>query len=225
MGAAGEGATVGTADGEGAAVGTADGEGAAVGAAVGEGAAVGAAAGEGAAVGTTDGEGAAVVAADGEGAAVAVSVGAGVMSGAGAAVEVTAGSAVGVAAGTVVAFEPDSTAFPPVFISSVCPHAVNKSVNITAITDILFFISLPPCPLQRAYQCMHSIHFNESLLSKFYSFSSFLSDRGRENMDSLPAPSVLITLMCSSWLLMISFTMESPSPVPFLSLPRDMSDL
>ncbi len=55
--------------------------------------------------------------------------------------------------------------------------------------------------------------------------SSSSSDSGSEKINSLPAPSVLMTLIFSPWQLMISFTMDSPSPVPFLSLPRDRSDL
>ena len=48
---------------------------------------------------------------------------------------------------------------------------------------------------------------------------------GRENMNSVPTPSVEMTLMCSSWALIISLVMERPSPVPFLSLPRERSVL
>ena len=47
----------------------------------------------------------------------------------------------------------------------------------------------------------------------------------KEKMNSVPTPSVLTTLICSSCAWIISFTMESPSPVPFLSLPLDRSDL
>lgn len=45
------------------------------------------------------------------------------------------------------------------------------------------------------------------------------------NMNSVPTPSVLMTLIFSLCVLRISLTIESPSPVPFLSLPRDKSDL
>ena len=45
------------------------------------------------------------------------------------------------------------------------------------------------------------------------------------NMNSVPTPLVLMTLIFSLCVLRISLTIESPSPVPFLSLPRDKSDL
>ena len=45
------------------------------------------------------------------------------------------------------------------------------------------------------------------------SSSSFFADNCREKINSLPAPSVLITLICSPWQLIISFTIESPRPV------------
>ena len=57
------------------------------------------------------------------------------------------------------------------------------------------------------------------------SASSFICDFWREKMNSLPTPGVLTTLMCSPWALTISLTMDNPRPVPFLSLPRDRSDL
>ena len=39
-------------------------------------------------------------------------------------------------------------------------------------------------------------------------------------MNSVPTPSVLMTLIFWLWALMISFTMESPRPVPLRSFPR-----
>ena len=47
----------------------------------------------------------------------------------------------------------------------------------------------------------------------------------RVKMNSVPTPSVLITLMFWLWALMISLTMESPSPVPLRSFPREESIL
>lgn len=44
-------------------------------------------------------------------------------------------------------------------------------------------------------------------------------------INSVPTPSVLITLMFWLWALMISLTMERPSPVPFRSFPREASIL
>ena len=44
-------------------------------------------------------------------------------------------------------------------------------------------------------------------------------------MNSDPTPEVLITSMVSPWFWMISFTMDKPRPVPFLSFPRDRSVL
>ena len=50
-------------------------------------------------------------------------------------------------------------------------------------------------------------------------------DLGRLNTNSVPTPSVLMTSIFSPCAWMISFTMESPSPVPRLSLPRERSVL
>ena len=48
---------------------------------------------------------------------------------------------------------------------------------------------------------------------------------GKENVNSVPTPSVLVRLIFSLCALIISFTIESPSPVPFLSLPLELSIL
>ena len=56
-----------------------------------------------------------------------------------------------------------------------------------------------------------------------YISSSF--DFGRVKMNSVPTPSVEITLMFSWWAFIISFVIERPRPVPFLSLPRHKSVL
>ena len=47
----------------------------------------------------------------------------------------------------------------------------------------------------------------------------------RVKMNSVPTPSVLITLMFWLWALMISLTIDSPSPVPLRSFPREASIL
>lgn len=49
--------------------------------------------------------------------------------------------------------------------------------------------------------------------------------RGKVNVNSVPAPSVLVTLIFSLWAVMISFVMDNPSPVPFLSFPLERSVL
>ena len=49
--------------------------------------------------------------------------------------------------------------------------------------------------------------------------------KGSVKINSVPTPSVLITLMFSLWDWIISFVMESPNPVPFLSFPRERSVL
>ena len=54
---------------------------------------------------------------------------------------------------------------------------------------------------------------------------SSISGWGRVKINSVPTPSVLITSIFSPWAWMISFTMERPRPVPFLSLPRERSVL
>ena len=48
---------------------------------------------------------------------------------------------------------------------------------------------------------------------------------GKVNINSVPTPSVLITSIFSLCAWRISFTMERPSPEPFLSRPLDESDL
>ena len=45
------------------------------------------------------------------------------------------------------------------------------------------------------------------------------------NTNSVPTPSVLITSMVSPCAVIISFVIDNPSPVPFLSFPRDRSVL
>ena len=62
-------------------------------------------------------------------------------------------------------------------------------------------------------------------MSAFVSILAFYSCYGSENMNSVPTPSVLITFMFSPWFSIISFVIESPSPVPFLSFPRERSVL
>ena len=47
----------------------------------------------------------------------------------------------------------------------------------------------------------------------------------RVKMNSVPTPSVLITLMFWLWALIISLTIDSPSPVPLRSFPREASIL
>ena len=54
---------------------------------------------------------------------------------------------------------------------------------------------------------------------------SSISGWGRVKINSVPTPSVLMTLIFSLWAWMISFTMARPRPVPFLSLPREASVL
>ena len=54
----------------------------------------------------------------------------------------------------------------------------------------------------------------------FYTSSMILAF-GREKTNSVPTPTVEMTLMFSPCALMISLTMARPSPVPFLSLPRE----
>ena len=46
---------------------------------------------------------------------------------------------------------------------------------------------------------------------------------GSVNVNSVPTPCVLTTLIFSPWAWMISLTIERPSPVPFLSFPLDGS--
>ena len=53
-------------------------------------------------------------------------------------------------------------------------------------------------------------------------YASFLLS-GRVNINSVPTPSVLMTLIFSPCAWIISFTMERPRPVPRLSFPRERS--
>ena len=61
--------------------------------------------------------------------------------------------------------------------------------------------------------------------SDYLSIYNYLSTFSSVNINSVPSPSVLITLIFSLWARMISLVMESPRPVPFLSLPRERSVL
>ena len=66
----------------------------------------------------------------------------------------------------------------------------------------------PPCPPLSLRPC-------------FLPYSAL----SRVKMNSVPTPSVLMTLIFWLWALMISFTMESPRPVPLRSFPREASIL
>ena len=68
-------------------------------------------------------------------------------------------------------------------------------------------------------------HFIVGISRMTVQSSSSTSDLGSEKINSVPTPSVLITLIFSPWDWMISFVMDRPRPVPFLSFPRDRSDL
>ena len=78
--------------------------------------------------------------------------------------------------------------------------------------------------------CEHYDPWRQHGIGKFLHINTFGPDhrftaRGRVKMNSEPTPAVLITSMFSPWAWMISFTMERPSPVPFLSFPLERSDL
>ena len=60
-------------------------------------------------------------------------------------------------------------------------------------------------------------------LNRWYSIY-FLSS-GSVNINSVPTSLVLMTSICSSWAWIISLTIDSPRPEPFLSRPREASDL
>ena len=57
------------------------------------------------------------------------------------------------------------------------------------------------------------------------SYYSSYSDLGSVKVNSVPTPCVLTTVIFSLCAVIISFTMERPNPVPFLSLPRKRSVL
>ena len=93
--------------------------------------------------------------------------------------------------------------------------AVLARADICRATDSDRLCLEPPAASQR-------IGKDSSLSDRQDSFSGLFA---RVKINSVPTPSVLITLIFWLWALMISFTIESPRPVPFRSFPLEESIL
>ena len=80
-----------------------------------------------------------------------------------------------------------------------------------------------PCSTNSHKMYKYSWYMFHRTVPYFLCQDSFSGLFARVKINSVPTPSVLITLIFCLWALMISFTIESPRPVPFRSFPLEES--